>query len=307
MLAKIMPETTVHPLAPFLQPVRRWIRRTLLVLPGSLREFVLFGLKMAWSCLFGAGMLGLMIVTHLFWPANSPVYRYDFLLAAAIGIQCLLLWTRLETFDEVKVIFLYHVTGTIMEIFKTHMGSWTYPEPSIFHIGGVPLFTGFMYGSVGSFIARAIRVFDMRFSHYPKPWVTYLLALVIYVNFFTHHFLFDFRYLIFAAIFVIYFRCFVFFRIDQKVHSMPYLLAGTLTAFFLWLAENIGTFTHTWAYPGQTWHLVSIQKMGAWGLLLIISFVTVTLIFKPKTPDGEAEKIGGYRFWFRRLTSGHQV
>jgi len=88
---------------------------------------------------------------------------------------------------------------------------------------------------------------------------------------------------------------------------MPYLLAGTLTAFFLWLAENIGTFTHTWAYPGKTWHLVSIQKMGAWGLLLIISFVTVTLIFKPKAPDGEAEKSGGYRFWFRRLTPRDQI
>jgi uncharacterized membrane protein YoaT (DUF817 family) len=164
MLAKcLMPNIQTHPLAPFLQPVRRWIRRTLLVLPGPLREFVLFGLKMAWSCLFGAGMLGLMIATHLFWPVHSPVYRYDFLLAAAIGIQCLLLWTRLETFDEVKVIFLYHVTGTIMAIFKTHMGSWTYPEPSIFNICGVPLLTGFMYGSVGSFIARAIRLFEMRF------------------------------------------------------------------------------------------------------------------------------------------------
>ncbi|HTM80259.1 DUF817 family protein [Asticcacaulis sp.] len=77
------------------------------MLPGPLRGFVLFGLKMAWSCLFGAGMLALMIATHLFWPADGPVHRYDFLLVAAIAIQCLLLWTRLETFDEVKVIFLY--------------------------------------------------------------------------------------------------------------------------------------------------------------------------------------------------------
>ena len=46
-----------HPLAPFLQPARRFIRRSLLALPEGVREFVLFGLKMAWSCLFGAGML----------------------------------------------------------------------------------------------------------------------------------------------------------------------------------------------------------------------------------------------------------
>jgi len=66
----------------------------------------------------------------------------------------------------------------------------------------VPLFTGFMCGSVGSFIARAIRVFDMRFSDYPKPRVT-----------------------------------------------------------------------------------------------------TVTLIFKPKAPEGETEKVGGYRFGLSRLVS----
>ncbi|MGA9658472.1 MAG: DUF817 domain-containing protein, partial [Asticcacaulis sp.] len=284
-----MAEKPSHPLAPFLQPTRRWIRKALMYLPAPLREFVLFGLKMAWSCLFGAGMLFLLIVTHLFWPVDAPIYRYDVLLGGALLIQAMLLWTRLETFNEVKVIMLYHVIGTAMEIFKTHMGSWTYPEPSVFHIAGVPLFTGFMYGSVGSFIARAVRVFDMRFSHYPKPWITYVLAIIIYINFFTHHFIYDFRYLIFAAIAVIYFRCFVFFRVDQTVRSMPYLLAGTLTAFFLWLAENIGTYTHTWAYPGEAWHLVSLQKMGAWGLLLIISFVTVTLIFKPKAPEDEGD------------------
>lgn len=288
-----------HPLAPFLQPTRRFIRRSLLRLPLPVREFVLFGLKMAWSCLFGAAMLSLMIGTHFVWPHNSPVHRYDFLLGAALVIQALMLWTRLESVDEMKVILLYHLTGTVMEIFKTHVGSWIYPEPSLFHVGGVPLFTGFMYGSVGSFIARAIRVFDMRFSHYLKPWVTWLLAIVIYVNFFTHHYIWDLRYVIFAVTALLFWRSFVFFRVDRRSLSMPFLLAGTLTSFFLWLAENIGTYTHTWSYPGKAWHVVSLQKMGAWGLLLIISFVTVSLVFPPKAPDSEAAQ--GYRQWLRRL------
>ncbi|ESQ93048.1 hypothetical protein ABAC460_01990 [Asticcacaulis sp. AC460] len=281
-----------HPLAPFLQPARRWIRSTLRRLPEPLAEFVLFGLKMAWSCLFGATMLFLIIVTSLVWPDNAPIHRYDFLLLCAILIQAALVWTRLETVDEVKVIFLYHVTGTVMEIFKTHMGSWTYPEEAIFRIAGVPLFTGFMYGSVGSFIARAIRVFDMRFSHYPKAWMTWLLAAAIYVNFFSHHYIYDLRYILFAVTAAMFLRCFVFFRIDRRVLSMPYLLAGTLTAFFLWLAENIGTFTRTWQYYGadDAWTPVSLHKMGSWGLLLIISFVTVSLVFPPKAPDGESER-----------------
>ncbi len=295
------PAPVNHPLAPFLQPARRWIRRTLLRLPEGPREFVLFGLKMAWSCLFGAAMLSLMIVTHLVWPHHAPLHRYDFLLLCALVIQALMLWTRLETLDEMKVILLYHLIGTVMEIFKTHVGSWIYPEPSIFHIGGVPLFTGFMYGSVGSFIARAIRVFDMRFSFYPKAWKTWMLAAAIYINFFTHHYIWDLRNLIFAATATLYLRTFVWFRIDRRVHAMPFLLAGTLTAFFLWLAENIGTVTHTWAYPGNGWHLVSLQKMGAWGLLLIISFVTVALIMPPRAPESETARTSGYRYWLNNL------
>jgi uncharacterized membrane protein YoaT (DUF817 family) len=288
MLAAFMPNPApFHPLGPWLQPIRRAIHRALTALPGPVSEFILFGLKMAWACLFGAAMLALIILTHLFWPKDAPLYRYDFLLIAAIGLQGIMLWTRLETFEEVKVIMLYHVIGTVMEIFKTHMGSWHYPEPSVIHIGGVPLFTGFMYGTVGSFIARAIRIFDMRFANYPAAWKTWLLAVLIYLNFFTHHFLPDARYVLFAAYILIFWKCIIHFRVDKAYRLMPYVLASTLTALFLWIAENIGTVTHTWAYPGQhqTWHMVSLHKMGAWLLLLIISFVSVSLVIKPKPPD----------------------
>lgn len=296
-----MPALPAHPLAPFLQPARRLIRRSLRVLPEGPREFVLFGLKMAWSCLFGAAMLSLMIATHLWWPRDAPVHRYDFLFGAALVIQALMLWTRLESLGEMKVIFLYHVIGTVMEVFKTHMGSWAYPEPSVFHIGGVPLFTGFMYGSVGSFIARAIRVFDMRFSRYPPPWTTWLLAAAIYANFYADSFGYDFRLYIFAAGLLLFRRSFIFFRPDTRVLSMPLWLAATLTSFFLWLAENVGTLTHTWTYPGKPWAVVPLAKMGAWGLLLIISFVTVTLVFPPKVPDSARERTGGYRAWLASL------
>ena len=37
-----------------------------------------------------------------------------------------------------------------MEVFKTEAGSWTYPEDNLLRIGGVPLFSGFMYAAVGS-------------------------------------------------------------------------------------------------------------------------------------------------------------
>ena len=44
---------------------------------------------------------------------------------------------------------------------------------------GVPLFSGFIYASVGSYMARVIRIFEMRFAPYPPFWITYLLAGVM--------------------------------------------------------------------------------------------------------------------------------
>ena len=62
------------------------------------------------------------------------------------------------------------LVGTVMEMFKTGVGSWIYPEPSFFRIGGVPLFSGFMYAAVGSYIARAWRLFDFQL-HAPSAAV----------------------------------------------------------------------------------------------------------------------------------------
>jgi hypothetical protein len=129
-------------------------------------EFLLFGLKEAWACLFGGTMLALLVGTHLFWPAHFPLARYDFLVLAALGVQAGLLALKLERWEEARVIFVFHVVGTIMELFKTAKGSWIYPEPSLLRIGGVPLFSGFMYACIGSYIARATRILDLRISAY---------------------------------------------------------------------------------------------------------------------------------------------
>src|SRR6476619_2440754 len=105
---------------------------------------------------------------------------------------------RLETFEEARVIFIFHVVGTAMEIFKTSVGSWLYPEVSLLRIGGVPLFSGFMYASIGSYIARTMRLFDLRYVGYPPLWAPWLLAIGAYVNFFTHHYVVDVRWGLFA-------------------------------------------------------------------------------------------------------------
>jgi len=252
-----------------------WLRARL---PHGVTELVMFTVKMGWASLFGGLLLIAMLVTHSVWQADWPIARYDALLLYALALQLLFLFFRLETLSEAKVILLFHLTGTIMEIFKLHMGSWDYPGAGLIKIGGVPLFSGFMYASVGSFMARAIRLFDMRFAPYPPYWASLLFAGAIYMNFFTHHFGPDIRIGLFAASLILYARTRVWYRIGQW-HWMPMPVAGVLSAFFLWIAENIGTATKIWLYNGQmAGDMVGFSKMGSWYLLLYVSFVTVTLV-----------------------------
>lgn len=246
-------------------------------LAAAVYEFLLFGFKQGWACLFGGLMLALLLATHLWWPAQAPIARYDFLTVAALSIQIGMLAFRLENMEEAKVILAFHIVGTAMELFKTAHGSWEYREAGLLRIGDVPLFSGFMYAAVGSYLARVWRIFDFRFTSYPPRWATVLLAVAIYINFFAHHWLPDIRIALFAATGLLFWRSWVHFRPFRVHRKMPLLLGFLLVALFIWFAENIGTFAHAWSYPHQRhgWTVVPIGKLGAWYLLMIISFVLV--------------------------------
>jgi uncharacterized membrane protein YoaT (DUF817 family) len=248
--------------------------------PSWLYEFGLFVFKQGWACLFGALMLALLLATHLFYPAEASLARYDFLTLAALAIQVSMLAFRLETLEEAKVILAFHLVGTAMEVFKTYAGSWVYPEPSLLRIGGVPLFSGFMYAAVGSYLARVWRIFDMRFEPYPRALWTQLLAVAVYVNFFAHHWLPDVRLALFIAMAALFWRTRVWFTSWREQRWMPLLVGWLLVALFIWLAENIATFARAWAYPSQAegWAMVSPAKLGAWYLLMYISFVLVATV-----------------------------
>jgi uncharacterized membrane protein YoaT (DUF817 family) len=252
-------------------------------LAAGLYEFCRFGVKQGWACLFGGALLALLLATHAWYPRHAALARYDFLTLAAVALQAWLLGLRMETWDEARVILLFHVTGTGMELFKTDVGSWIYPEASVLRIGGVPLFSGFMYASVGSYIARAWRLFEFRFSHHPGLGATGVLAAAIYVNFFTHHFIVDMRWALFAVAGFLFRRTWIYFRVWQVWRRMPLLLGFFLVAVFIWFGENIGTFAGAWLYPHQIggWSAVPVSKLGAWFLLMLISYVMVSVVNRP--------------------------
>lgn len=252
-----------------------------------LTEFVVFGLKQGWACIFGAAMLAVLVGTKLWYPDDAALARNDFLVLAAVVIQAIMVVFKLETLRELRVIVLFHIVGTGMELFKTDVGSWIYEGEGLLRIGGVPLYSGFMYAAVGSYMVRVYRMFDLRFERYPRRWITGVLAALIYVNFFSHHYVFDARYILLAAIVVVFGRTWMQFTVFRSRLRMPLVVAFLLVAVFIWLAENIATWSNAWAYPNQVdgWHLVSVAKLGSWFLLMMISVVLVAWVYPPRAPD----------------------
>jgi uncharacterized membrane protein YoaT (DUF817 family) len=243
----------------------------------GLREFLWFGIKEARACLFA----GLFFLAVFLVPRDGllGIPRYDLLLLIAITIQAWMVWTKLETLDELRAITLFHVIGFALEVFKTSSAirSWSYPDFAYTKVFGVPLFSGFMYAAVGSYIIQAWRLLDLRIRHHPPYWMAALIAIAIYANFFTHHFIPDLRWYLAACALGLYARSTVIFRPYDRDRTMPLLLGFVLTGFFIWLAENISTFLGIWRYPNQlgAWSAVHVGKWSSWSLLVVMTFTIV--------------------------------
>jgi uncharacterized membrane protein YoaT (DUF817 family) len=246
-------------------------------LPRGLTEFLYFGIKEARACLFaGVIFLSMFIVPR---EGLLGLPRYDVLLLIALATQCWMLWAKLETWDEVKAITIFHIVGFAMEVFKTSasISSWTYQDDAYTKLFGVPLFSGFMYAAVGSYIIQAWRMLRIRIERHPPYWMAIVIAILIYANFFTHHFIPDLRWYLAAATCIIYARTTVVFHPIDRERRMPLIIGFVLTGFFIWLAENISTFYNIWTYPNQLeeWSMVHIGKWSSWALLVIMTFTIV--------------------------------
>lgn len=250
-------------------------------------ELGVFTLKQGWAAIFGGLLLACILAARLWWPDDAAIARNDALTIAAVTIQIAMLAGRLETLRELWVVVLFHVAGTVMELFKTDVGSWAYESEGVLRIGAVPLFSGFMYAAVGSYMARTMRMFDLRFTRYPPLWATILVAAAIYANFFTHHFIWDFRWVLVVAVVVLWGGCVMRFRVLRTYLRMPILVSFALVALVIWGAENVATLGGAWLYPNQVdgWEPVSASKIVSWFLLMILSVVLVTLVHRPRRPD----------------------
>jgi uncharacterized membrane protein YoaT (DUF817 family) len=192
--------------------------------------------------------------------------------------------SKRETKDEIKVICVFHLIGFALEVFKTRMGSWAYPEDAYTKAAGVPLYSGFMYASVASYVCQAWRNFNLEVFGWPGVRWAAPFAAIVYGNFFSHHWLPDLRWMLVCAVFVVFRRTVVQYRVAGRAYAMPLVLSFGLIGLFVWGAENIATYYGAWQYPNQKngWHLVHTSKITSWFLLVIITVVIVAQLKRVK-------------------------
>jgi uncharacterized membrane protein YoaT (DUF817 family) len=257
------------------------------------KQFVWFGYLQAVSCIFPVLIFISLALSSSALHLGIP--RYDLLLIVCIITQVIMYKTGLETRDEVLVITLFHLLGLVMELHKVHRGSWSYPEHAYTKVMGVPLYAGFMYASVGSYICQAWRNLKLDTVYWPNSIYTIGVGAAIYLNFFTNAFIADLRLYIALVLIAVFWRTRFSFRLHQKIYYISALLSFTIIGFFIWLAENIATFFGAWkyAYQHKGWQIVTWHKITSWSLMVIVSIIIVGELkrLKEKRSDQSTSKL----------------
>ncbi|MGI5430783.1 DUF817 domain-containing protein [Streptomyces sp. CA-179760] len=239
---------------------------------APVRQLLDFAWTQTRACAFAIALLCGVAVSAL--PPHLPVARYDLLVVYGV-LLTLVFWMRgWESGRDVAVIAVCHVIGLAFELVKVSLGSWSYPEPAVLKFAGVPLYGGFLYAAVGSYICRAWHLFDLEIVRY-RPRATAAVAAAVYVNFFSHHWLPDVRWVLAGLLVAVTMRTSVRFTVRGVRRQMPLAVSFVLIGFFLWVAENLATLVGAWRYPYQEhgWEPVGVAKFGAWALLISVTFV----------------------------------
>src|SRR5699024_6661530 len=106
--------------------------------PGHiLAQLVRFGWVQVQCCGFALGIFAGLSLSAI---VPLPVPRYDALLVYAVVLTGSFYLAGLETRRELATIGVFHLVGLALEIFKVHVGSWTYPDDGVLRVAGVPLY-----------------------------------------------------------------------------------------------------------------------------------------------------------------------
>lgn len=248
------------------------------------REFATFLTKQFRATVFAWFIFAMLAVSYFI----PYIPRYDFMLLTCLAMQFYMFNSGMESKKEVLIITGFHLVGLILELVKVRHGSWVYPEFAYTKFKGVPLYSGFMYASVASYILQANRIFGLEFKRMPKVYWASIVVALVYLNFFAAKIIGDQRLLISAVLFMLFWPAKVTFKCDQKTFQMPLTISFVLIGCCIYAGENIATFLGAWAYPHQLdgWEFVKPTKLMSWILMTTVGFV---MLWALKTLDSRVQ------------------
>ncbi|MDF9867306.1 uncharacterized membrane protein YoaT (DUF817 family) [Bacilli bacterium PM5-3] len=229
----------------------------------------------------------ILVVIGFVFTLPLETHRYDVLLVYVIIVQFFLYKIGFESKKDILIIFIFHIIGLTMEIIEVSINqSWAYLNPGFFTIFNVPIFTGFMYACVGSYISKTLDILDISLSFFPERINVIILSILIYLNFIFNNYIYDLRIVLFIIIFILYYKSVLTFRLKNKDFKLPLILTFFLAAFFIWIAENIATYLKIWTYPDaiDVWQMVSLHKISSWALLVAVSG-SIIFMFKGRIDE----------------------
>jgi uncharacterized membrane protein YoaT (DUF817 family) len=243
-----------------------------------------FTLKQAHSCAFAFGLVAAMAIAKAF--PIPGLARYDFLFLICLAIQVLMVLFKWESWSEVKLIAIFHVVGVVLEWFKVASGSWSYPEDAWLKISGVPLYGGFMYAAVASYMAQAWKRLELDFTGWPKPGRLLVVIPLVYCQFFFPVQTLSIRIVSLVVVLTLFARTRVAFTAARERLWMPVPLAFLLIGVFIYICENLATYFGAWTYPYQAdaWQPVHLSKVISWALMVIVG-LSIIHYYRGKVSD----------------------
>lgn len=229
----------------------------------------------AQACAFPFALVALLALTRA---VELPwIARYDWMFVFCVLIQLVMVALRIETWRDAAVVGLFHLLGMGLELYKVSNGSWSYPGESLLAVGPVPLYAGFMYGSVASFMALAWRKHRLHPEGWPPTPAALLVGVLIYLQFFVPTWSIASRIAMVIVVAFAFRRCTVHFDCAGDRYWIPMPLAFLLIGSMIYVAENIATFLGAWSYPYQAegWVPVHGAKLFSWVLLMTVSLIVV--------------------------------
>ena len=241
-----------------------------------MRAFADFFLDEVRSSIFALGLFLGLALSHL----PLPLARYDFLLLWCLGLQAWTIRSGRERGREIVIVAAFHLLGLGLEAYKVRHGSWSYPEPALTKVLAVPLYSGFMYASVASYMLQAKRVMRLELAGMPSRWVLVVGLVAVYANFLMARLFGDVRWWIVLLLVAALWRARAVFDYGAGRVRMPVILALALIGGFVFLAENLCTALGAWVYPHQAsgWRPVKAGKIVSWILMSTVAFLAITLM-----------------------------